>query len=214
MLLRTLKKIAGFFKPPDKWRIPVIILTGVITGMVILLIYSSRAQSYLSDKPETCINCHVMYPQYATWMHSSHRDACTCNSCHVPHDNFVRTYLFKGKDGIRHASIFTARMEPQVIQIKQAGINVVQQNCIRCHSDLVDMVNIVQVTGRNHLKGQGFRCWDCHRETPHGTVNSLASTPYSLVPRMKSIVPEWMDRFMKSNNSKKDQPDMDDANGK
>ncbi len=99
-------------------------------------------------------------------------------------------------DGLRHATIFTARAEPQVIQIKQAGINVVQENCIRCHRNLIDMVNIVRVTGENYKEGAGFRCWDCHRETPHGTVNSLAATPYSLVPRMESIIPDWMNKFL------------------
>lgn len=194
-----MKKIINFFGPPDNWRLPAIILTGTIVGIIILLVYSSRAHSYLSDNPETCINCHVMYPQYATWMHSSHREKATCNDCHVPHDNVFRTYFFKAKDGLRHATIFTARAEPQVIQIKQAGINVVQENCIRCHKGLVDYVNIVQVTGENHEEGVGFRCWDCHRETPHGTVNSLAATPYSLVPRMKSIVPDWMQNFENDN---------------
>jgi cytochrome c nitrite reductase small subunit len=191
-----MKKVIKFLGPPDNWRLPAIILTGTIVGILILLVYSSRAHSYLSDDPETCINCHVMYPQFATWMHSSHRAAATCNDCHVPHDNIFRTYYFKAMDGLRHATIFTARAEPQVIQIKQAGINVVQENCIRCHRNLIDMVNIVQVTGENYKEGAGFRCWDCHRETPHGTVNSLAATPYSLVPRMKSIIPEWMRKFM------------------
>lgn len=191
-----MKKVIKFLGPPDNWRLPAIILSGSIVGILILLVYSSRAHSYLSDDPETCINCHVMYPQYATWMHSSHRAAATCNDCHVPHDNVFRTYYFKAMDGLRHATIFTARAEPQVIQIKQAGINVVQENCIRCHRNLIDMVNIVRVTGENYKEGAGFRCWDCHRETPHGTVNSLAATPYSLVPRMESIIPDWMNKFL------------------
>lgn len=191
-----MKKIIRFLGPPDNWRLPAIILSGTIVGIIILLVYTSRAHSYLSDDPKTCINCHVMFPQYATWMHSSHRESATCNDCHVPHDNILRTYLFKAQDGLRHASIFTARAEPQVIQIRQAGINVVQENCIRCHKELISMVSIVEVTGENHKTGHGARCWDCHRETPHGTVNSLASTPYSLVPRMESIVPEWMDKFL------------------
>lgn len=196
-----MRKIIKFLGPPDKWRLPVIIISGTLVGIVILLFYTSRAHSYLSDNPKTCINCHVMNPQYATWMHSSHREAATCNDCHVPHDNFFRHYLFKAKDGLRHATIFTARAEPQVIQIKQAGINVVQENCIRCHKALIDYVNIVQVTGENHMEGEGHRCWDCHRETPHGTVNSLAATPYSLVPRMKSIVPDWMKNILYKDKS-------------
>lgn len=195
-----MKRIIRFFGPPDKWRLPAIILSGTVAGILILLIYTSRAHSYLSDDPSTCVNCHVMYPQYATWMHSSHKESANCNDCHVPHDNLFRHYLFKAMDGLRHASIFTARAEPQVIQIKQAGINVVQENCIRCHRDLISMVSIVQVTGDSHKAGEGFRCWDCHRETPHGTVNSLASAPHALVPRLESIVPDWLKDFMEEDN--------------
>ena len=96
---------------------------------------------------------------------------------------------------MRHASIFTMRWELQVIQIKEAGIGVVQENCIRCHRDMVDMVNIVEVTGDNYLKGAGKRCWDCHREVPHSTVNSLASAPHALVPRLPSVLPAWLQKY-------------------
>ncbi|MGE5383410.1 MAG: cytochrome c nitrite reductase small subunit [Omnitrophica WOR_2 bacterium] len=198
-----MKRLVNFFRPPEKWQLPAIILSGAIVGIIFLLVYTSRAHLYLSDKPTACVNCHVMYPQYATWMHSSHREKATCNDCHVPHDNVFRTYFFKAKDGLRHATIFTLRAEPQVIVIKQASINVVQENCIRCHKDLIDMVSIVQVTGTNHEEGAGARCWDCHRETPHGTVNSLASTPYSLVPRMESIIPLWIRNLMQKEDSQK-----------
>ena len=33
--------------------------------------------------------------------------------------------------------MFTFRLEPQVIFIKQAGKDVVQQNCERCHEELI-----------------------------------------------------------------------------
>ncbi|KAF5057204.1 Cytochrome c-type protein NrfH [anaerobic digester metagenome] len=190
-------KILRMLKPPGRWQLPVIIILGVMTGIVLLLFRASNAHSYLSDKPETCINCHVMYSQYASWNHSSHREVASCNDCHVPQDNFFRKYYFKAMDGLRHSTIFTARAEPQVIRIKQAGINVVQENCIRCHHDLVSMVEVIQVTGENHKTGAGFRCWDCHRETPHGTVRSLASFPHSLVPQLKSVTPEWINKYLK-----------------
>ena len=198
----------GLFKkliPPARWQLPVIVLLGVMVGIVLLLFKASNAHSYLSDKPETCINCHVMYSQYASWNHSSHREVATCNDCHVPQDNVFRTYFFKASDGLRHATIFTARAEPQVIKIKQAGIGVVQENCIRCHFDLISMVSVIQVTGKNHETGQGARCWDCHRETPHGTVNSLASFPHSLVPQLNSVTPEWINKYMKEKKIQKEQ---------
>jgi len=200
-MIKRIKRIINYFIPPSYWRLPVVLLLGIIVGLGLLIIHISNASSYLSDAPETCINCHVMYPQYATWAHSSHREVASCNDCHVPQDNFFRTYAFKAMDGMRHASIFTMRWEPQVIRIKQAGVNVVQENCIRCHENMVDMVSIVEVTGRNHKEGQGKRCWDCHREVPHGTVRSLSATPHSLVPRLPSVMPEWLSRFTSSNEN-------------
>lgn len=191
-----IQNILGFLKPPPSWRVPVIIILGVFTGIFLLAFKVSEAPSYLSDKPETCINCHVMYPQYASWSKSSHRETATCSDCHVPHDNFFRKYYFKGSDGLRHATIFTARAEPQVIQIKQAGTNVVQENCIRCHQDLVEMTTIIEVTGKNYHEGTGNRCWDCHRDVPHGTVRSLSSAPFSLVPQLPSVTPSWLQNYL------------------
>ena len=191
-----MKIILKFLKPPDEWRLVVNLLLAIFIGIGFLAVYISNAPSYLSDRPETCMNCHVMAPQYATWQRSSHARVTVCNDCHVPHDNFFRKYAFKAQDGLRHATMFTLRLEPQVIHIKEAGVKVVQENCIRCHSSLVNDVSAHRVTGDNYLKGEGRLCWQCHRETPHGRVNSLASVPYARVPRLSSVIPQWMDQFL------------------
>ena len=70
--------------PPDNWKLPVILALGVFTGLGIFSFHISNASSYLGDKLETCVNCHIMAPQYATWSHSSHREWAHCNDCHVP----------------------------------------------------------------------------------------------------------------------------------
>lgn len=178
--------------PPPQWKVPVLVTLGTITGIGLLILRLSNATSYLSNDPATCINCHVMTPQFATWQHSSHARVATCTDCHVPHDNILRTYAFKAQDGMRHAYVFTFRLEPQVIQIREAGKTVVQENCIRCHDPLLDRVTIGQVTFEGSRHGQGLLCWSCHRETPHGTVNSLASTPYARVPRLSPALPAWL----------------------
>jgi len=59
----------GFLKklePPDKWKLPVILILAVFTGIALFSFHISNATSYLGDKPETCVNCHIMAPQYAT----------------------------------------------------------------------------------------------------------------------------------------------------
>jgi hypothetical protein len=44
----------------------------VFAGLGLFAFYISNAPSYLGDKPETCVNCHIMAPHFTTWCHSSH----------------------------------------------------------------------------------------------------------------------------------------------
>lgn len=186
------KSFIKWFIPPDPWKIPVILALGILVGLGFFVLHISRAPSYLSDKPETCVNCHIMGPQYATWYHSAHREWTNCNDCHVPHNNVFNHYYFKAKDGLRHATIFTMRAEPQVIFIQQAGKDVVQNNCERCHTELITNDKLASMRPEFHPNIEDRYCVDCHRETPHGRVNSLSSVPFARVPVPESPVPEWL----------------------
>lgn len=190
------------FMPPPKWLFEAITGVAILSGLFLYLVYISKAHSYLSDKPETCVNCHIMAPQYATWMHSSHRERSTCVDCHVPHNNVINKYYFKAKDGSRHATLFTLRAEAQVIQIQPAGKQVVQQNCIRCHSNLITDSKINTIDPGFHATRTDRACWECHREVPHGRVRSLSSTPNAKVPLPESPVPEWMKKALYNTQTK------------
>jgi cytochrome c nitrite reductase small subunit len=188
-------KIINALLPPPEWRIPVLLASAVLLGLAFVVLHIANATSYLSDNPRACINCHVMTTEYASWQKSSHARVATCNDCHVPQDNFLRTYAFKASDGLRHATMFTFRLEPQVIRIKEAGINVVQENCLRCHEILVHrswLANDVTLDKREH--GEGKFCWDCHREVPHGRVKSLSAYPNARVPQQEPILPAWLEK--------------------
>lgn len=163
---------------PRRWRALCLGMLGVVAGLGLFVIQVSRAPSYLVDSPETCMNCHVMATQYVTWQHSSHARHATCNDCHVPHDNLFKEYAFKAKDGLWHATVFTMRWEPQVIRMSRGAIPVVEQNCRRCHEAVVSGVALAA-----HQSGD-LRCWDCHREVPHGRVRSLSATPDVFQPRL------------------------------
>jgi len=199
MIFRIQKFLRAFLSaalPPPAWRIPVILLLGVFSGIGILVLYAANAFSYVSDNPRVCINCHIMVPQYDSWLHSAHAKAATCNDCHVPQDNFFRQYAFKARDGMRHAAIFTLRREPQAIIMHQAGRDVVQQNCVRCHNTLLS-----QIPAHSQEQLQQRRCWECHRSTPHGRVRSLSSAPYSRAPLLEGLLPERLRKFFKNNQS-------------
>ncbi len=191
------KKLLSYIVPPGKWKIPAFTFGGLFVGMILYTFYVSNAVSYLSDDPKTCVNCHLMAPEFATWQHSSHKSVTNCNDCHVPHTSFAAKYYFKMKDGLGHATVFTMGTAPQVIKMKEAGIAVVQENCKRCHGDLNQKVSTIEVTRENNLHGAGKLCWDCHREVPHGRVKGQSSTPNAKVPTINSPVPAWLKKIRK-----------------
>lgn len=170
----------------------VLVAGGTFCGIGLLTLHLSNATSYLSDDPRACINCHVMIPQYASWERGSHGHVASCNDCHVPHDNIFRTYYFKAMDGGRHSYMFTFRLEPQVIRMHEAGQNVVQENCIRCHEHELHRTSLKEITASMARHGEGMLCWECHSETPHGSVNSLASVEHVRVPGLSPALPEWL----------------------
>ncbi|WOD43228.1 cytochrome c nitrite reductase small subunit [Hwangdonia lutea] len=186
--------------PPktSRWRTTAVFFIAVIIGLGLFMARESKIYSYMSDSPQACVNCHVMTPVYNSWMHSSHREWANCNDCHVPHDNVFNKYYFKAKDGLYHASVFTARAEPDVIKTKEASQEVVQNNCIRCH---VQQVTQVKYDGwiEGHKENRtGRQCWSCHKNVPHGTVRGLTTIKYNIAPIPTDpeglVIPAWMDK--------------------
>ena len=170
-----------------------IALCGILAGLVLYTAYMSRVWAYASDEPSTCVNCHVMEPYYATWQVSSHGRMTTCNDCHVPHSSVAAKYFFKAKDGLRHSYVFTVKGEPQSMKAIPESQEVIYDNCIRCHGDLTQTFTSIGTLEKEEVHdGSNFACWDCHRDMPHGGVNSLSSTPHATVPLPKSPVPSWL----------------------
>jgi len=161
---------------PAAWRLPAFGLLGVAAGLGLVLVRVSELPSYLTEDPRACINCHIMLPEYTTWQHSSHAKAAVCNDCHVPHDSLARKYAFKARDGMRHATIFALRREPQVIEARTPSRQVIEANCRRCHTETVGQVPSLHDGGRS--------CTDCH-DVPHGGVRGLGSTPNTPNPRWR-----------------------------
>ncbi|MFV0472270.1 MAG: cytochrome c nitrite reductase small subunit [Paludibacteraceae bacterium] len=195
--MNKLKNIWNELKPRGGWRYPAFIISGAFVGLFLYSFFASRAYSYLSDDPKTCVNCHIMGPYYATWSHGSHARNTTCNDCHVPHNNVFNKYFFKAKDGLRHSAIFTLRMEPQAIQAIDASAEVIMDNCIRCHTQLnTEFVSTGRMGFKDLKKMNGNACWDCHREVAHTRSRSLSSTPNSRIPLPESNVPQWLDEMI------------------
>jgi len=195
------RKLINRILPTRTLKIVAISICGVIVGGTALFLYMLRAHTYLGDDPAACMNCHIMAPYYATWFHSSHSRVATCNDCHVPQDNFVKKWAFKGSDGMRHVAVFLANAEPEVVKANKHSANVIMNNCIRCHDQLnTEIVSTGRIDYMMAQVGAGKACWDCHRDVGHGTGNSLSATPNALVPYADSPVPDWL---KKSKENKK-----------
>ena len=184
--LMAILRLSGL---PRRWQIAVWVALGAVVGTVVVLGRVSNAVSYLSEAPETCMNCHVMTDSYATWQRDSHgRKVAVCVDCHVPHSNSVAKAAFKGMDGARHSYVYMMRQEPQVLRLSEGAVPVIQANCLRCHSDQLSMVRLAGVAER--------RCWDCHNNI-HGEARSLSSSPAVLRPELPAAGLEWMKKGIK-----------------
>lgn len=197
-LTQIWRRAVDYFLPGRRAQTVMVCLLGAGVGLSAYIIYMSKAYSYLSDKPEVCINCHVMAPYYATWSHGSHARVTNCNDCHVPHNNIFNKYKFKAMDGLRHSYVFTMRNEPQVMQAIAESREVIYQNCVRCHAQLnQEFVHTGHLTPHEIATESDRACWDCHREVPHGGKNSLSATPTAVVPFPTSPIPKWLQKQLK-----------------
>jgi len=160
---------------PKKWQAAVYFLAGLAVGLVIFIARISNAASYLSDAPGACMNCHVMTDAYVSWQRGSHSRIAVCNDCHVPHSNPVAKYAFKASDGLRHSYVFTFRLEPQVLDLSKGAKPVLQDNCVRCHTQIMQTVHLPDSSQR--------KCWDCHNNI-HSSVHGLSSSPAQLRPEL------------------------------
>lgn len=136
------------------------IAIGMLMGVGGYTFVYARGGSYLTDKPEACINCHVMQSQYAGWIKGSHRSVAVCNDCHTP-DGMLQKYAAKAMYGFLHAYAFTTGRFPDEIQITPHMYGLTETACLKCHAAIVEAMT---VTGTNNER---LTCIRCHRDVGH-----------------------------------------------
>ncbi|MCP9473373.1 MAG: cytochrome c nitrite reductase small subunit [Nitrospira sp.] len=138
----------------------VVLTLGVFTGIGVYTFVYARGGSYLTDKPEACVNCHVMREQYAGWVKGSHRSVAVCNDCHTP-DGLVEKYAAKVKYGFLHAYAFTTGYFPDEIKITPPMHQLTERACLKCHAAIVQAMT---VTG---VGWEDLPCLRCHGDVGH-----------------------------------------------
>jgi cytochrome c nitrite reductase small subunit len=150
-------------------KLPVIVGLFSLVAVIAVGLYATDFTAYLGDNPTTCNNCHVMDAVYESWYHGAHKQWAQCNDCHTPHD-LIPKYLVKAENGYHHVTAFTFGDIPDAIRAREASRRVVQENCIRCHSQTVDaMLDSAMDLDRY--------CFECHRSVAHGE-RGISLLPY------------------------------------
>jgi cytochrome c nitrite reductase small subunit len=145
-----------------------------VAAVVGVGLYVTDFTAYLGNNPTTCNNCHVMDAVYEGWYHGGHKEWATCNDCHTPHA-LIPKYLVKAQSGYHHVSAFVLGDIPDAIRAKEASKKVVQENCLRCHSETVaDIVDGSPMYGQSDHERY---CFECHRTVAHGE-RGISILPY------------------------------------
>ncbi|MFZ3100629.1 MAG: NapC/NirT family cytochrome c [Desulfitobacteriaceae bacterium] len=133
------------------------ILLGIIVIVILIPIAGWKGIEYTSSDA-FCVKCHVMKSHRETAYHTVHRaPQVNCKDCHLPQDNVVRMLGYKAYSGAK--DIYSNVVgPPAILRTTAMSKTIIQSNCIRCHSTTVQ--NIVSTGGK--------RCFECHREVPHG----------------------------------------------
>jgi cytochrome c nitrite reductase small subunit len=82
--------------------------------------------------------------------------------CHLP-QAFIPKYIAKADEGWRHSKAFTLQNFHEPIQITPHDSKILQNNCVRCHGELLHSVLAGSTTDEDAVK-----CVHCHQGAGHG----------------------------------------------
>jgi cytochrome c nitrite reductase small subunit len=150
-------------------------LIGIVVGLGAYTMHYAEGLAYLSNDPRACSNCHIMNDEFDSWRKGPHHASATCNDCHVP-PHFPFKYIAKAMNGYAHSKGFTLQSsdpdEPgrhqfihEPIEIKPKNSQILQDNCLRCHGDVVH-----DVVRGSTWADDAIRCVHCHRSVGHGAM--------------------------------------------
>ena len=134
-------------------------LIGAAIGLGGFTFVYARGSSYLTNDPRACANCHVMREHYDAWRKSSHHHVAVCNDCHAPPGGLAK-YWTKARNGFNHSVAFTTGRFHEPIEITARNREVTQEQCRRCHADMVEAIE-------SHGDGGAIDCIRCHASVGH-----------------------------------------------
>jgi cytochrome c nitrite reductase small subunit len=133
-----------------------VVIFGILAaGLGLFLAFGPPRLFAKTSTPEFCGSCHVLQPEYEAWFHAGAHKRVACVDCHLPNDTFPRHIFWKSVDGIHDLMRFNLGQVHEYIRLSARGQNVVKENCLRCHEELMSRVS------------EDRQCWSCHRRLSH-----------------------------------------------
>jgi cytochrome c nitrite reductase small subunit len=147
--------------PKKKNLVYVLIAAAIIAVLGLFVAFGPPGLYAKSESPQFCGSCHVLQPEYETWFHSGAHQNIKCVDCHLPNDNLANHLFWKSVDGVKDSLAFHTGRVSETIRISAHGAAVVQNNCQRCHAEIISRVTLDR------------RCWDCHRRMTHRQTGAI-----------------------------------------
>jgi len=141
-------------------------LIGCALGVGMFTFHYGEGWSYFSTDPRSCVNCHIMQPQYDSWLKSSHHAVAGCVDCHLPH-SLVPKLIAKADNGFRHSWAFTFQDFHEPIQIIDRNKRILESNCRECHAGMVEQMLAFHTPEEGE---KAISCVHCHSAVGHGPV--------------------------------------------
>jgi cytochrome c nitrite reductase small subunit len=140
-----------------KFRFSTVLKLVIAFAVLFVLIFFWPVNLYhKTSTPEFCSSCHVMQTQHDAWIKTAVHRNIDCVKCHLPYSDPLAHLFWKGYDGIKDVIFFYGRFYGDRIETSGHGVNTIQKNCVRCHQNMVSMMD---TDSRN--------CWSCHRRMNH-----------------------------------------------
>ncbi|WP_346772140.1 cytochrome c nitrite reductase small subunit [Neorhodopirellula lusitana] len=144
----------------SKGMLALALVVGMFAGLGTFTFGYGKGASYMSNNPQTCVNCHAMQGHMDSWQQSSHHHVAVCNDCHLPHHP-IGKWITKADNGFFHSLAFTLGNYKDPIQIKPRNKRVTQSTCVSCHQDFVHSM-LPAETGQDMQQ-----CVHCHSSVGH-----------------------------------------------
>ncbi len=131
----------------------------LLAGLGLVVMLATKIPALGLAEAGFCGRCHAMDVQVSTYHNSIHAREAHCGDCHDPH-GLVTGSAFAAYTGTRDLYRVVTNTTPVEIRATNLSKNVLQDNCLRCHADVLGHIGDTREDG-------GRYCFDCHRNIVH-----------------------------------------------